>query len=187
MSTAFSIGQMNQLGDALELAGFTPDEVTKLRNFPRLKDFRSVINGHSQIVSVKHVIDCDANPYVPNGLEVESHKKDGQFEWDPKKVKFYLSEYQQGDKYIEGNKLRKELENKPVLNANVLDYLLKHPEIIPESWKDNVIFFWGTVYSYSDDRLYIRGLCWRGESWYSYYYRLGDNFCSLNPAVVAGK
>lgn len=55
MSTAYSIGQMNQLGDALESAGFTPDEVTKLRNFPRLKDIKRVVNGQNEITTVKRL------------------------------------------------------------------------------------------------------------------------------------
>jgi hypothetical protein len=36
MSTLYSIGQMNQVGDALENAGFTPAEVEKFRKFGNL-------------------------------------------------------------------------------------------------------------------------------------------------------
>lgn len=187
MSTVFSIGQMNQLGDALELAGFTPDEVTKLRNSPQLKDFKRVINGHAQIVTVKHVIDCDANPYIPDGWKVENHRKHGQFEYDPEKIELYLSRGQKFGTYIEGNKLRKELESQPVLNANVLDYLLAHPELISESWKDRAIFFWGTIYCSSGGYLCVRSLCWDGRSWDWAAHWLDFDFRSRNPAAVAGK
>src|SRR3989344_881137 len=101
MSTIFSVGQMNQLGDALELAGFTPDEVTKLRSYPQLKDLKRVINGHAQIITVKHVVDMDADPYLPDGWKVESHKKSGQLEYDPGKIQLYLSENQKPGEYIE--------------------------------------------------------------------------------------
>ena len=187
MSTAFSIGQMNQLGDALELAGFTPDEVTKLRNFPQLKDLKRVVNGHAQIVTVNHIIDCDADPYVPDGWKGESHRKQGSLGWDPKKIQLYLSAEQQGDKCIEGNKLRKELESQPVLNANVLDYLLAHSELIPDSWKGKYIFFWGTVYRGSGSRLCVRCLCFDGRSWRWSCDWLGCGFRSSRPAAVAGK
>src|SRR4051812_5109537 len=83
----------------------------------------------------QHVIDLDANPFVPNNWKVEEHKKGGQFKWNPASIRFHLSPNQQNGKVIEGNKLRKELANEPVLNANILDYLLAHPELIPEEWK----------------------------------------------------
>ena len=187
MSTTFSIGQMNQMADALELAGFTTEELTNLRNFPQLKDLRRVVNGQAKIVIVKHVIDLDVAPYVPNNWEVESHKKGGQLEWTSEKVQLYLSGEQQGDKLIKGDKLRKELETQPVYNANLLDYLLAHPDLIPESWKGKAVFFWGTIYRDSDGRLYVRDLYWGGDEWAWDYGWLGRAFSSGNPAAVAGK
>jgi len=149
---------MNQLGDALEAAGFALDDVTKLRSYSDLAAIKNVLKGLAQIVNVKHVIDCDADPFLPEGWKVESHKKGGQLEWDPTKVRLHLSSSQQNGKSIEGNELRKELENESVLNANVLDFLLKHPELIPEEWKGKYVFFWGTVYRRSDGDLYVRCL-----------------------------
>ena len=43
MSTLYSIGAMNQLGDALENAGFTLEDVTKLKQSGDLRDFKNVI------------------------------------------------------------------------------------------------------------------------------------------------
>jgi hypothetical protein len=40
-------------------------------------------------------------------------------------VELYLSRGQKGGKIIVGHKLRKQLADQPVLNANVLDYLLQ--------------------------------------------------------------
>lgn len=120
---------------------------------------------------VKNIIDCDADPYVPADRReyiVEEHQKGGQFEWDPAQVELYLSDAQK-DGRIEGNKLRKELEGKPVLNANVLDYLLKNSHLIPEEWKDKYVFFWGTIYRSQydpdDSDLYVRFLNWVGDRW----------------------
>lgn len=119
----------------------------------------------------ERTIDCDVAPFVPDGWKVEEHKKGGQFVFDPAKVKLYLSPNQRGGKVIEGNKLRKELANEPVLNANVLDYLLAHPGLIPVDWKKDeqgntrYIFFLGTIYRFSDGRLYVRCLYWNGDAW----------------------
>ena len=37
------------------------------------------------------------------------------------------------------------------LNANVLDYLLEHPELIPKKWKKYRIVFWGTIYRFNKE------------------------------------
>jgi hypothetical protein len=44
-----SIGAMNQLADALENAGFSPEDVTRLRQFQDLKGFKAVLNGQADI------------------------------------------------------------------------------------------------------------------------------------------
>jgi hypothetical protein len=115
------------------------------------------------------VIDCDAQPSVPDDWSVEEHQKGGAFTWDKETQKnaLYLSKGQAGSSYIVGNMLRKELKNKstPVLNANVLDYLLKNPYLIPLEWKGTYVFFWGTIYRDRGGRLYVRCLCWSGGRW----------------------
>ena len=184
MSTLYSIGQMNQLGDALEAAGFSVDDVTKLRSFPDLSTFKNVLKGHAQIVQIKHVIDCDSTPFLPSGWKgVEEHKKGGQLEWDPTKVYLHLSPNQKDGKSIVGHELRKELTNEPVLNANVLDYLLAHQDLIPESWKGKYVFFWDTIYRDSDDFLYVRSLYWSVGRWRWSSRWLDDAFCGSYPAA----
>ena len=186
MSTLYSVGQMNQVGDAFESAGFTPDDMTNLRSFADLASFKNVINGTAKIVVVEHIIDCDADPFLPEGWQgVESHKKGGQLEWDPTKIRLHLSPNQQGSKYIQGHKLREELASEPVLNANVWDYLLAHPELIPEEWKGKYVFFWGTIYRRSDGILCVRFLNWRGERWNWVYFWLGRSFDSSSPAACS--
>jgi hypothetical protein len=180
---------MNQLADALEAAGYTPNDVTKLRSKPEaLKEFKLVLGGMSKIVAVKHVIDLDANPMVPDGWSVEEHQRGGSFKWNPAKVAPYLSKKQMGNKRIEGNKLRKELEGKFVFNACLLDYLLAYPQLIPEEWKGKTFFFWGTIYRRnSDGNLCVRCLLWYDRSWDWGCYWIDDNFFDFdgdNPAAV---
>lgn len=118
-----------------------------------------------------NVIDCDADPFIPEGWTVEQHQQGGQLAFDPSQIEFYLDDGQKGGKYIEGNKLRQRLADKPVLNANVLEYLLANPDLIPEEWKKDeqsntrYIFFWGTVYRDRGGYLYVRYLYWFGGRW----------------------
>jgi len=50
MSTLYSIGQMNQVGDGLEAADYSVDEVTKLRNPDLLMQIKLVLTGVAVIV-----------------------------------------------------------------------------------------------------------------------------------------
>ena len=70
---------------------------------------------------------------------------------------------------------------------NVLDYLLKNSQLIPEEWKGKAVFFWGTIFRDSDGSLYVRYLHWSGASW---QWRngcrwLGNDFLSCNPSALA--
>ena len=131
--------------------------------------------------TIEHVIDLDADPFVPNGWKVEEHRKGGQ---NASKVALYLSKGQQGGKVIDGNKLRKELADKSAFNANVLDYLLANPDLIPEEWKGKYVFFWGTVYRHSGGHLCVRCLCWDVGGWIWDGRWLGDHWYGRDPAAV---
>jgi hypothetical protein len=175
---------MNKLGDALENANFTPDDVTKLQQLKDLEKIKLLLHGKAEIVAVKHVIDCDSDPFVPDGWIVEKHIKGGQFEFNPFRIELYLDEGQENGGRVVGNELRKLLTGKPVLNVNVLDYLLAHTELIPEEWKGKYIFFWGTIYRDSDGNLFVRYLFWRGDRWHWNYYWLDNDFNGSYPAAL---
>jgi hypothetical protein len=131
-----------------------------------------------------HVVDCDADPFVPSSWSVEEHQKSGSFKWDASQVELWLASEQKNGKVLEGHKLRKELANKPVMNANVLDYLLAHPYLIPEGWKGKAVFFWGTVYRNSDSDLCVRFLCWSGGEWRRDGLWLDGEWRDDRPALV---
>ena len=137
-----------------------------------------------------NVIDCDADPFIPEGWTVEQHQQGGQLTFDPSQIEFYLDDGQKNGKYIEGNKLRQRLADKPVLNANVLDYLLANPDLIPDEWKTDVagntryIFFWGTVYRDRDGSLCVRVLYWYDGGWLWSNDWLGRGWDGSLPAAV---
>ena len=171
------------LVEEFEREGWSGDDLTKLGQYKDKKSLQAVILGHAKIELVCHLIDCSADPYIPGGWTVEEHQKGGTLEWDSAKILLFLAEKQKTG-LITGHDLRKELVDKPVLNANVLDYLLAHPELIPEDWKEGeYIFFWGTIYRYSDVGLCVRCLGWGGGRWYwDSHWLLRDWFANYPAA-----
>jgi hypothetical protein len=178
------VSQAAELKLAFRRNGWNNAEIKTLSEGDILADVLKVIKGQAEIKISERLIDCDSAPFIPNGWSVEEHKKSGFFKFDPAKISLYLSKKQKKGS-IGGHDLRKELSNKPVMNANILDYLLDHPELIPEEWKGKYIFFWGTIYRDSDGNLYVRCLYWRGSEWRWSYDWLGSDFDSDDPAALA--
>lgn len=159
-----------------------------------MEGVQQLLSGNMELKVINHIIDCDKAPLIPyDSWKVEEHIKGGQFTWNPEKVKLFLSVNQKDGKSIEGNKLRKELKDEPVMNANLLDYLLDHPHLIPEEWKvdekgnTRYIFFWGTIYRSAGDRLCVRFLYFSGGRWKQDYCWLGYGFDGNHPACVSAK
>lgn len=142
--------------------------------------------GGKTIHISEHLIDSDADPFIPEGFSLHEHKKGGIWKWNPF-IFLYLSEDQQRGIYVVGYDLYdKELAAKGVLNANILDYLLKHQELIPENWKSHVIYFWGTIYRDSvDDELCVRCLHWNDSRFFSGYTPLRNKFGNHSSAALA--
>lgn len=189
MSTLYSVGQMNQLGDVLELAGFTPGDVQKLRNFHDWEALRELINGRAKIEVIKHIIDCSSRPFAPNRWSIcpedqlPNRITDKDFEWNPKNLFLYSSDKQR----ITGREFKKELESQKVLPANVLDYLFEYPELIPEEWKGKSIIFPGTIFRDFQGDQRIRYLEWISNEWRRFFVFLDRDewFFGIEPAVCA--
>ncbi|MDP6571570.1 MAG: hypothetical protein QF747_01905, partial [Patescibacteria group bacterium] len=98
-------------------------------------------------------------------------------------IGLFLSDTQKSGRH-EGNELRKELESQPALPANLLDYLLEHPHLIPEEWKGKYVFFWGTIYRGSGGLLCVRCLGWYGVGWFWSCGWLDFGWDGSNPAAV---
>lgn len=134
--------------------------------------------------SKKYIIDTDAPPKIPySGWTVESHKGAGKVEWNPKKFQLCLSDKQRKGEYVKGFDLQEELESQTPMNANVLDFLLEHPELIPKDWKRKYVTFFGTVYRHSGDLLFVRYWDWDDGALQSGYYWLGRDWSDQFPAL----
>ena len=147
---------------------------------------------------IVHIIDGNADPFTPNGWSIEKHEKCGLMKLEgrgddlylnEKKIVLFLSKKQQWGKHAVGHELREELSGKKVLNGNVLDYLIAHCELIPESWKKDengnirYIFFWGTIYISSSGGLCVRYLDLDGR-WSRDYDWLGRDWGGHSPAAL---
>ena len=178
------VSQAAELKLAFRRNGWNNAEIKTLSEGDILAKVLQVIKGQAEIKVIERLIDCDAAPFVPDGWSVEEHKKGGSLKFDSSKISLYLSKKQKKGT-IGGHDLREELANKPVMNANVLDYLLAHPELIPESWKGKAIFFWGTIYRSSGGGLCVRYLGSVGSEWDWSYRWLDSGFDSFDPAALA--
>ncbi len=147
---------------------------------------KAILSGRATIAHKEHIIDLDADPLIPfNNWKVEEHKKGGKFTWDSTKVELFLNKEQKEGGSIEGNELRNELIGEPVFNANLLDYLLDNPHLIPEEWKGKSVFFWGTIYCGFNGPLYVRYLFFSGGHCGHSNYELGNVFGAGNPSLLS--
>ena len=148
------------------------------------------------------VVDSDLDPNIPSGLYLTGkrteHRKmgkvilekrpDGKLYANGKEVVRYLPPKQQNGKTIGGHKLRKELKDKQVLNACILDALFANPQLIPDGWKNGYTYFWGTIFSSEDGSLCdgslcVKCLCWSDGGWYWDYLWLDRGWLGSGPAA----
>lgn len=177
-----------------ELFGITHDFITKLRNktispeeakkFLRKENpFPEKVKANTRRSSL--IIDLDADPYVPEDWTVEEHRKGGEFKFDLKKIELYLADGQKKGRSIFGSALQAELRNKPVLNANVLDWLIdSNQHRIPKEWRYKFIFFWDTIYRDASGSLAIRCLSWNGSQWTWDFRWINVHWLNEHPAAL---
>lgn len=188
MNTTITSGQMSQFLTLLEQKEMTPERFQRLLSNGILADVCDAKANLDCRLAVqrglKHIIDMDADPFIPDGWSMEEHLRGGMFTWDLSEVSLYLSTLLLERKFIGGSELYEELKDKPVLNANVLDYLLAHLELIPEEWKGKYIFFWGTFYRNSSGFLSVRCLYWFSNMWLWSFSSLDDYWSSDHSILI---
>ena len=109
---------------------------------------------------------------------MERHRPRGPLLRNPAKtLRFFITREQQRGP-VKGEELRRALEQMPVLNATLLDYLpdrqIENPHFIPQEWKydepgrTRTIFFRGSVYRQDGDTS-VRCLRWNACKWEAGY------------------
>jgi len=150
----------------------------------KLPGLPGLARGTHELKRRELVIDLGADPFIPEGWEKVQHQSEGLWTWNPEEVELFISPEQTKGGRIQGHKLRKLLVGKRVLNANVLDYLLEHQELIPESWKGGYTFFFGTIYRGLDGKLCVRCIFEGGSKWDWNSVWIEGSFCSNFPVAV---
>jgi len=192
------VDQAGELKAAFRRGNWTNGEIKQLSEGDVLANVRQVILGHAEIKVLEHVVDCDVKPVILGGWTIEEHRKGGRVKIERRgddlyvdgvKIDLFLTDAQKKGSIV-GNSLRTELSGKPVLNACILDYLLAHPHLIPESWKKDengntrYIFFWGTIFRCSGVGIYVWYLYWLGGRWLWHCRWLDNGFGDQDPAAL---
>jgi len=152
--------QLERSGDLRKLLSLLADG-----NEKQLYAAIGVLDGTHEISSVEHTLDLGAKP-ASDGLQIEKH-----FSGEKVKVKKSANKLFVNGKRVTPMTLEKDVvekihdsasmetdnssldgiaevfEGMPVLNANMLDFLLEHPELIPSGWFRGRLHFAGTIYS----------------------------------------
>ena len=171
-ASQFSIDLMHKLAITAARAGAESQDFTDLVQSEEL--FHRVL----AMVRGNHVINLDAIPLIPKGWSIKpedqipGQRRTGLWKWRKEQVKLSLPAYRGGINWIRDEKFKDNLENKPILNANVLDYLLANPILIPAEWKGAPVFFWGTIYRDSAGSPCVRYLNWSRKGWWSWEHDL---------------
>lgn len=140
------------------------------------------------------VIDCDAQPFLKEGWRIEDHQKSGSLTWDPGKAGLHLSDAQRDGRAIVGTKLLQELSRTTrfhAMNANVLDFLLSHPHLIPGEWRNGAkgqrivsVYFWGTIYRDPNNRFCVPCFFWEVGLPERGHCQLDSYFGISSPAAI---
>jgi hypothetical protein len=166
------------------------------------KLLEGVAKGTHEIKPIDHVIDLGSLCKPPfNGAErmsppksgiVKLERRDDTLHLDGKPINLFLAEGQKNGEVISGHDLRKELEARGGnLSANVLDHLVAHPELWPESWKKDArgntvyVFFWDDIFRMPvSGNLYVRCGHWSGGEVVSFDNGLNDDWGGNLPAAT---
>ena len=102
-----------------------------------------------------------------------------------KKVILYKSELELDT----ANGIREKLKTRNIINGNLVKYLYENQQYIPESWKPNIILFWGTIYEGiggQSGQLFVKILFLGDHGWSWGYERIDDDkYFSTNYYAAA--
>lgn len=166
------VGQANELKLAFRRGLWTNAEIKGLCQGDLLSRIRSALHGHARIVEA--VIDSDGHgERVPNFYRdmpatIIEHAKLGDIVWNPFKVRFYHAFEELGG-ICYWPKVKKALAGKKLLNATMMEYLIAHQALVPESWpryadgNQYSLAFAGTVYRTCDGAQTIRVMMRYGD------------------------
>jgi len=107
-------------------------------------------------------IDCNDKPAVPEGYTLIPGNPGGIYQLTPGNIKTISFESKTSS--ISGEKMLAKLGDTG-LSACVLDYLMAHQEMIPESWKSKYVVFAGNIFADAGSNKFFMTLYWWDNHW----------------------
>lgn len=199
--SSFKEGQVHQLVEAMEGAGFTPEHLTRLGQDPNLlRRLIGVLCGTHQINVVEPRLICvdrsvpfDPVAFLGKGWSIaeEDERSLALTEVDVAQVTL-VTMLKDGESRVVGEeKLRRLKDAGHVrLDAGVFKFLWENQEIIPEEWKRTgngsiqYIYFDGTVLRGPDGGRRVLCLSRYGDEWDWHYGWLGIGWDADEPSAV---
>jgi len=176
MSALFSIGAMNQLGDALQNAGFSPSDVSKLKQYKDLGRIKDLLDDQAVITYKDFLVDTNYLPGFSKKYKIIDHQKSGNLFLSKDRLVTYLHPLQSQEESILGAHILGDLAPHQKLNVAIADFLLKNVSIIPDAWCQYRICFWGTLFKvpvHQPSVLYIYNI---GDVWTWDLKSISENF-----------
>jgi hypothetical protein len=126
---------------------------------------RHIIDCSRSIKAQNLSFDCEENGSCVDVLvHVAKHCKQvpgcvrGQIAFDPNRLHLYL--LGEGESII-GKTMQSRLSGKSVLPYQVLEFMLDHPELVPDEFRSgDAIHFWGTIFEDDEENLYVPYIYW---------------------------
>ncbi len=127
-----------------------------------------VVHRTHHIVPIKYFVDGDSGmshlPSIPEGLKIHLHQKNGKLNWHHDVIGFDHDEPRsRAMNFKYGNEVLERFDGKTLPNASMLGFYLKHPWLIPEEWKSQIVYFFGTIYLGPEGKLYAWRLEWHAD------------------------
>lgn len=181
-----------RLMKALEYAGFSPEDVTRLGQFKDLAAICSILEGRSKITPNHHTVDLDVEPGFNTNLYIGmdhmvDHIEGGKIVFDPARFVCHLVDGQDRGGGLLPRTIKDRLKGRTVYNATLLRFFLRYPRLIPPECRNQYTVFWGTTYKYIDGEfvlcLFHRG----GGTWSFDKVRLDgrEKLGKRYPALIA--
>ncbi|MEI7512405.1 MAG: hypothetical protein WCK01_03025 [Candidatus Uhrbacteria bacterium] len=155
--------------------GWTTEDFTRLtQNVEVNESVLTLIRGQTTPQGSQYVIDCDSPPFVPSKFASRMAKDEvgnrliGKVEWSRDMARLHQHPRLKNPTMfymVRVVDLMKDLKDRTVLPANVLDFLMDHQELIPVDWQDMYVLFLGTVYRQNGTSPFVRGLHYEDDKW----------------------
>lgn len=141
-----------------------------------------VVKGLAELTDIPYIVNLDAQPKTLTGYKASAHNGGGVFNFQHQSLDLFYPNPERENGY----KIRSALEGP--LNANMLDFLLGHPELIPQECQGKYTCFFGTTYcSYRDDESFVRAIFYHQDRYQETLIPLDTDFGDEMPIMIIKK